>query len=102
MVVAGIGAGVARGLHRRKESSRREIQSRAELLANHSSNHFYERGEIISITLTKTWHEHSVTVSTIAVPNGRIYQYKPALNKYEYVRGLVVDVFGESICRFNP
>ena len=71
-------------------------QPRTDILGNDPANFFLPRSEIIGVVLRKRWHGCSATIKTLADPDGRKFSWKPALNNFSYVRGVLESAFGET------
>lgn len=65
---------------------------RDELLAAHTSNHFLPASEMAALVLRCRWYEHSLQIERVA--GGRVYRWKPRLNRTDYVVELLTATFG--------
>ena len=68
---------------------------RAEVLSDDPKNHFISGDAIVGLVVRKRWHGHSLTIMTTDQPTGRKYSWKPALNNFARVRGMLQAKFGE-------
>jgi hypothetical protein len=99
---AAAGAGSAGGTlagrgYEQKRVSKLLAMPRSEVLAGDPENHFVPVGEVVGLVLRKRWHGHSLTIVTRDKPTGRKYSWKPALNSFDRVCGMLQAKFGESL-----
>lgn len=93
---AGLGSVGGRG-YEGKRLAKLLSHPRTEILASDPANFFLPRTEIIGVVLHKRWHGCSATIKTQADPDGRKFSWKPALNNFSYVRGVVESAFGDQV-----
>ena len=55
-----------------------------------SRNHFIAAKELQELRLKKRWYGHSLAVVTPTWPGGRVYGWKPALNRFADVKELLL------------
>jgi hypothetical protein len=99
---AAAGAGSAGGTragrgYEHKRVSKLLTMPRSEVLTGDPKNHFIPVEEIAGLVLRKRWHGHSLTIVTRDHPSGRKYSWKPALNNFDRVCGMLEAKFGESL-----
>jgi hypothetical protein len=99
---AAAGAGSAGGTlagrgFQQKRVSKLLAMPRSEVLAGDPENHFIPVEEVVGLVLRKRWHGHSLTIVTRNQPTGRKYSWKPALNNFDRVCGMLQAKFGESL-----
>jgi hypothetical protein len=73
------------------------LESGREQLVRQEPNFFIARDSILSLTLRKRWHGHSLTIRTEEDPAGRRFEWKPALNKFSQVQEQLAIAFGERL-----
>ena len=99
---AAVGAGSAGGTlacrgFEQKRVSKLLAMPRSDVLAGDPANHFIPVEEVVGLVLRKRWHGHSLTIVTRDQPTGRKYCWKPALNNFDRVCGMLQAKFGESL-----
>ena len=80
-----------------KRVSKLLAMPRSDVLAGDPANHFIPVEEVVGLVLRKRWHGHSLTIVTRDQPTGRKYCWKPALNNFDRVCGMLQAKFGESL-----
>jgi hypothetical protein len=71
---------------------------RAEVVQQ-SPNFFISGDSITRLVLRKRWHGHSLRVETQNDPDGRKFEWKPALNKFSEVQQLLESTFAGLVVR---
>lgn len=72
-------------------------RSREEILAADRKNHFIAVNDVSRALLRRRWYGHSLTILTRDCPGGRKYAWKPALNSFERVHGVLVECLGDRL-----
>lgn len=94
---AGVAVGSSAGGSYEAKRFARVLESGRQGLLRQEPNFFIARDSILSLTLRKRWHGHSLTVRTAEEPAGRKFEWKPALNKFSQVQEMLASAFGDRL-----
>jgi hypothetical protein len=99
-VIAGTGAAIGAAGGRTYETGRLAktlARPRSEVLEAEPKSFFVDRGKIVGLVLRKRWYGCSLAVKTQDQPDGRKFEWKPALNNFSNVRNAVEEAFGDLV-----
>ena len=94
---AGIGAASGSSYERNRLANKLRA-GRREVLSD-PSTFFVQRESIFDLALRKRWHGHSLMVRTYEDPEGRRFDWKPALNNFATVEQQLRSAFPDLVHR---